>query len=32
MIVGIVLYNLLKNKFVEMKAKRDIRKAVGGNK
>ena len=32
MIVGIVLYNLLKNKFVEMKAKKEIRKAIGGNK
>jgi len=32
MIVAIVLYNILKNKIVDLKAKKDIRKAIGGNK
>lgn len=32
MIVGIIVYNFLKNKLVELKAKKDIRKMTGGNK
>ena len=32
MIIGIILYNFLKNKLVDVKAKRDIRKMTGGNK
>ena len=32
MIVSIILYNILKNRIINIKAKRDIRKALGGNK
>ena len=32
MIIGIILYNFLKNKLVDIKAKKDIRKMTGGKK
>jgi len=32
MIIAIAAYNLLKNRIVDIKAKREIKKAMGGNK
>ena len=32
MIIAIIAYNLLKNRIVDIKAKREIKKAMGGNK